>query len=83
MICGCGTTRATRKLKEVGSEEFLKLAEEWLVQAREQVKNDEARCREEGRCLLPGDQCPYPEHSDQNLAWMEGRSDKSTKDIQK
>lgn len=72
VVCDCVTPRAAKKLRQVGVAGFEKLGEEWLVSEKIKIEAHEERCRQEGYAAPPDAVCPYPENTDQALAWGEG-----------
>ena len=77
MVCECVTPRAVKKLRQVGVAGFEKLGEEWLAAEKERIKEHEEQCRREGYDAAPGSKCPYPDDTDQALAWGEGKRKKA------
>lgn len=74
VVCDCAVFRARDRMTRVGTTAFEALGQEWLITEKQRLANNEAACREEGRQAAPGAECPYPEGTDQRLAWTEGRS---------
>lgn len=81
VLCECATTRAFRKIRDVGKQVFADLGKEWLDRERLAIKASEDKCKEEGRLAKATwlssannshSQNPYPPNSDQHLAWSEG-----------
>lgn len=76
VVCECATTRAAQRLKQVGVQGFEILANDWLAKEKIKIEESEAKCRHEGYHAAPDGECPYPEKTDQALAWQEGREKK-------
>lgn len=76
VVCECATTRAAQKLKQVGVQGFEILGSDWLAKEKIKIEESEAKCRDEGYHAAPDVACPYPEKTDQALAWQEGRDKK-------
>jgi len=73
-VCPCAAGRAVKKFKQVGPEVFAKLGTEWLEAEKIRLAADEERCRKEGYEAAAEAKCPYPNLTDQFLAWQEGRA---------
>lgn len=72
VVCSCATDRAAKKLQLVKVAGFELLGSEWLVEERKKIALNEERCRREGREAGFSATCPYPDKTDQALAWKEG-----------
>lgn len=75
-VCECATKRAIVKLRTLGVKGFEILSEQWLADEMERIKASEDLARHEGELASPSALCPYPENSDQALAWHEGHDRK-------
>lgn len=72
VVCPCVVPRAHKRLKQVGQKAFEALGVTWLEEEKIKIKVDEEKCRKEGYEAARDDACPYPEKTDQFLAWVEG-----------
>lgn len=73
-VCPCAAERAIKEFKRVGSKVFAERGAAWLEAEKVRLAADEERCRKEGYDAAPGAECPYPNLTDQFLAWREGQA---------
>lgn len=81
-VCQCAIPRAAKKLKQVGVAGLEKLGDEWLAAEKIKIAEQEERCQREGYEAAPAAKCPYPEKTDQALAWEDGRSKKKAEGVE-
>ena len=76
VLCHCAIAQAQKKLRQVKRSGFEQLGRDWREAAMKAVEEAEALCREEGKAAAGAGKLetdnPYPENSDQNLAWRDG-----------